>query len=71
MNNWFLIKKPKRYNGKNKTSSVNGVDITEGWHVENADKSLFVAIYKTLVQVDERPQHRFRYTEPDRRESWK
>ena len=36
---------------------------------KNANRSIFIILHKTQVQVDQRPQHKTRYTEPDRRES--
>jgi hypothetical protein len=36
---------------------------------KNADRSICIALHKAQVQVDQRPQHKTKYTESDRRES--
>ena len=38
MDNWFLTKKPKPYNGKGRASSTNGTGLTECLHVEECSK---------------------------------
>ena len=44
--------------------------IAQYWHVEkNANRSLTIALQKAQVRMDQRPQHKSRYTDPDRRES--
>jgi hypothetical protein len=35
---------------------------------KNTNRSILTPLHKTQVQMDQRPQHKARYTEPDRRE---
>ena len=45
--------------------------MTGRWHVEESNRSISIALHKTQVQVDQKPQHKFSYTEANRRESGK
>jgi hypothetical protein len=36
---------------------------------KKGDESISITLHKTQVQVDYRPQHKTRYTEPNRKES--
>ena len=45
-------KDAKNYNGKMKTSSINGACITGCLYVENENRSIFVTLHKVQVQVD-------------------
>ena len=65
-----LTKKQKIYNGKKKASSINGTYLTVGTK-KNKSRPTFVFMQKAQVQVDQRPQHKTRYTESNRRESGK
>ena len=38
---------------------------------KNENRCISIAMNKTQMQVDQRPQHKANYTEPDRRESGK
>ena len=38
---------------------------------KNGNRYIFTPMQKTQVQVDQRPQHKSSYTEPDRREGGK
>ena len=62
MNTLFLTKKPKPYNGKMKASSTNGAGLTGGLHVEECKYIHIITLHKTQVHVDQRPQHKPRYT---------
>ena len=66
---WFLIKKLERHNGKKKSSSTNGAGLTGCLHKKKASGSISITLDKTQVWVKPRPQHKSRYTGPDRRES--
>ena len=55
---------------KKKASSTNGVGPTGCWHIERIQKRfIYITLYKIQVQVDQRLQHKTRYTKPSRRES--
>jgi hypothetical protein len=59
---FFLTKKPKLYNGNVRASSPNGADLTGCLHAEDPNSSL-------CTKVDQRPQHKTRYTKSSRTES--
>ena len=71
MPTWSFRKKPKIYNGKKKASSINGTGLTDSLYVENENRSLFVALHKAQVKVDQGPQHKARYTGSNKKESVK
>jgi hypothetical protein len=54
---------------KKKASSTNGAGLTGCCTNKNANRSIFITMHKTQVQVDQNPQHKTRHTEPDRRKS--
>lgn len=52
-----------------KASSTNGAGQTGWLYVEeNPSRSIIITLHKSQRQMDQRPQHKIRYTEPDRRE---
>ena len=53
---------------KEKASSTNDTGLTG---CQNANQFIFIILYKTQIQVDQRSQHKSRYTEHDRKESGK
>jgi hypothetical protein len=65
-----LKKKPKN-KWRRKASSINDAGLTGSYYVENENRAIFVALHKAQGQVDQRPQHKTRYTESNRRESGK
>ena len=72
METWSLIKKPKIYNEKKKKAfSINGAGLTGSQYIEKENRSIFVTLHKTQVQVDQGPPHKTRYTESNRRENEK
>ena len=54
---------------KMKSSSTNGAGLTGCLNKKNANRSTSVTLNKTQFWVEQRHQHKSRYTEPDRRES--
>jgi hypothetical protein len=64
-----LTKKLRLYNGKKKTSSINGAGLTGCLPVKNANGSIVITLHKTQVQVDQRPEHKTGYTKSDRSQS--
>jgi hypothetical protein len=52
---------------KNKASLINSDALTGGQHVEESKSNN--TLHKTQVQVDQRPQHKTRCAESDRREN--
>jgi hypothetical protein len=55
---------------KIKVFSTNDASLTVCLHGEEC-KYIYITLHKTQVQVDQRPQHKIGYTEPNRRESGK
>ena len=66
MNTRNFSKKLKLCNGEKKASSNNGADITGCHYVEHWKYTLVYHHVQNSSQGDQRPQHKSRYTEPDR-----
>ena len=54
---------------KRKHLQKNGAGVTDVNMQKNANRTISITVHKSQSQVDQRPQHKIRYIEPDRRES--
>ena len=62
-----LIKKPEIHTEKKKVSSINDAGQTGCPRENNDNRHILFTLHITQVQIDERPQHKTRKTELDRR----